>query len=344
MGTRERPPSMGSGGPITLADVAERAGVSRMTVSRALSDTWRGALRPETLARVRKAASDLGYGPNLAARSLTARRSGIVAILVPDLGNAVFADIIAGIQEGLAPTDVQTIVARTGFAPEPELEAVRHLAGWNPDAFVLAGPARARETAAFLKDRAIRTVEVMDLPADPIDMAVGFPHAEAGALAAEHLHAQGHRRPATLASNDADLRSRMRVTGFRERAVELGMAPPVSLAEDSEASFDVGKRLCARLLGSGEAVDCAFAANDLIGVGTYIHCLEVGVPVPGRLAICGFNDLPISSAFFGGLTTVHSPRREIGMATAGLLVGLRDGAPVAAVTRLACHVVRRATT
>ena len=340
----EHGPDAAGGGPITLADVAKRAGVSRMTASRALSEARRGALRPETLARVRKAASDLGYAPNLAARSLTARRSGIVAILVPDLGNAVFADIIAGIQDGLAETDVQTIVARTGFSPEPEFEAVRHLAGWNPDAFVLAGPVRAPETAAFLKTRAIRTVEVMDLPADPIDMAVGFPHAEAGALAAEHLHARGHRRPATLASNEADLRARVRLTGFRERAVELGMAPPVPLAEDGEASFAVGKRLCGRLLASGETVDCAFAANDLIGVGAYIHCLEAGLAVPGQLAICGFNDLPISSALFGGLTTVHSPRRAIGLATAGLLADLRRGLPVAAITRLACHVVGRATT
>ncbi|WP_308917840.1 LacI family DNA-binding transcriptional regulator [Jannaschia sp. LMIT008] len=333
-------------GAVTLADVARAAGVSKMTVSRALSPDRSAALQPDTLARVRAAAGSLGYRPNLAARSLTARRSGIVAIVVPDLGNAVFAEIIAGIQAGLKDTGRETIVARTGFDPAAECDTVRHLSGWNPDAFVLAGPSRTDAVRALVRDLGIPTVEVMDLPPDPIDMAVGFPHAEAGALAAEHLHARGYRRPATLSCNAADTRAARRIEGFRARATGLGLAPPVDLFDPAEPSFGLGRALCARLRARAPAVDCVFAANDLLAVGAVLHCQDAGVAVPGALAVCGFNDLPIAAEIGGGLTTVHSPRRAIGRETAALLLDLAGGAarPVAPVRHIPCHVVPRGTT
>ena len=124
------------------------------------------------------------------------------------------------------------------------------------------------------------------------------------------------------------------------------MADPVPLFSAAEPTFAVGRALCRSLLDSSAKIDCAFAANDLLGVGAVLHCIEAGLSLPGDLALCGFNDLPISREIGGGLTTVHSPRREIGRETARLFLALdEDGATrEARVRRVDCHIVQRATT
>lgn len=326
-------------GRATLADVAARAGVSKMTASRALSKTSRAVLRPETRARVLAAAKELGYERNPLAGGLTGAATGIVAILVPDLANAVFADLISGIQEGLAADDVQTIVARTGFEPESELDAIRRLLRWNPDAIVLAGPRRAPGTAELLRKRGTRCVEAMDLPAQPIDMAAGFHHSEAGRMAADHLLDIGTRRPAVITANPADTRARARVDAFAARIAERLGRDTARFESDAASSIGLGRSLCRHLLAAG-GHDAVFTANDLLAAGAYIECRARGVDVPAELAICGFNDLPLAADLFDGITTIHSPRREIGLRVAELI---RDPRPEAVVT-LHCSLLKRGTT
>ncbi|TFL16048.1 LacI family DNA-binding transcriptional regulator [Jannaschia formosa] len=323
----------------TLADVAASAKVSKMTASRALSKTSRAVMRPETRARVIAAAAELGYERNPLAGGLTGAATGIVAILVPDLANAVFADLISGIQEGLAADDTQTIVARTGFEPEAELEAIRRLLRWNPDAFVLTGPRRAPEAAGLLRGRGISCVEAMDLPSDPIDMAVGFHHSAAGCMAADHLIETGARSLAAITANPADSRARTRVDAFTARVAERTGQTVSRFESDDVSGIGLGRVLCRRLLEAGN-YDAVFTANDLLGAGAYIECRARGVDVPGELAICGFNDLPLAAELFDGLTTIHSPRREIGRRVADLL---RSPTPRAILT-LDCSLVRRGST
>lgn len=323
---------------VTLADVAARAGVSKMSASRALRPGPLVALRRETRDRILHAADELGYARNPLAGGLTGARTGIIAILVPDLANAVFADLIAGIQEGLADTEVQTIIARTGFAPEDELVAIRRLLPWQPDALVLAGPARASGTAELLRARGVACVEAMDLPLKPIDMAVGFQHSDAGEMAADHLLDRGCCRLAILTSNPADIRAIARIEAFAARVAARGGMVPARFDSADPANIAIGRTLAARML-DGDEYDGVFAANDLLAAGTYMECMARGIIVPARLAICGFNDLPLAADLFDGITTIRSPRREIGRAVADLI---RNPSP-GAVLRVDCHLLQRGT-
>lgn len=309
-----------------------------MSASRALRPGPLVALRRETRDRILHAAEEMGYARNPLAGGLTGARTGIVAILVPDLANAVFADLIAGIQEGLVDTDVQTIVARTGFAPEDELVAIRRLLPWQPDALVLAGPARASGTAELLRSRGVACVEAMDLPARPIDMAVGFRHSEAGVLAADHLLDRGCRSLAVLTANSADIRATARVDAFAARIFASEGLVTMRFESVEPACIAIGRTLAARMLDTAE-YDGVFAANDLLAGGAYMECMARGVVVPGHLAICGFNDLPLAADLFDGITTIRSPRREIGLAVADLI---RNPSP-GELLRVDCHLVQRGT-
>ena len=329
---------------VTLSHVAARAGVSKMTASRALSETSHAPLRPETRARIEAAARDLGYARDPLAGGLSGAATGIVAILVPDLTNAVFADIIAGIQDGLAETEKQTIVARTGFEPEEEFAAIQRLLRWRPDALVLAGPSRDPRTVALLRSQKIVTVEVMDIPADPIHLAVGFRHADAGRLAAEHLHSTGYRRPATLVASISDTRARVRTGAFSARFHELSGWTAPQIDSDRDAGIGTGRDLCASLLAREDQIDCVFAANDLLASGAYIECVARGVRVPNNLAICGFNDLPIAATLLEGLTTIHSPRRLIGLKAADLIQKYGTVLTGNKIVTVDCHLEWRGTT
>lgn len=339
-----------------MSDVAREAGVSLVTVSRAINTPEQVA--PATLAAVRAAVQRLGYVPNLTAGSLASSRSRIVAAIVPTIANLVFSETIEALTQTLAAGGYQLLVGQSGYRAADEAALVETFLGRRVDGLVLTGCSQDAPLRARLRQAGVPVVQTWDLPAPmarsgaarharpaPVDMAVGFSNVEAGRAAAQHLLARGHRVLGFIGADED--RSRQRLQGFQAVAHKAGaevlpelILPPASLA-DATARFG-------QMLARRPELDAVFCNNDLLATGVLFDCHRRGWPVPGRMAILGFGDLPMAEAASPRLSTVRVRRAEIG-ARAGQLLLARlnretDAATGPQQVDIGFEVVARAST
>ena len=208
----------------TMQDVARLAGVSTMTVSRVLTEP--GVVAEETRERVQRAVEQLGYVPDKVAGSLSSRRTGFIAAILPTLTNANFADTAHGLTEVLRRAGYQLLIGYTMYGLAEEERLIRAMLARRPEALVLTGASHTKMASQLLHGAGIPIVEIWDVPPRPIDHAVGFSNREVGRMAARHLLALGHRRLGALgprAEGDArDFRGEERLAGFAAVLQEQG--------------------------------------------------------------------------------------------------------------------------
>ncbi|HEY0063535.1 MAG TPA: LacI family DNA-binding transcriptional regulator [Telluria sp.] len=312
-----------SSGRTTLATVAARAGVSTMTASRALN-------HPELVSdlvreRVRAAAAALAYVPNRAARSLASARSGVILVLVPSLSNAVFAPLLDGLEEALEPANYQLLIGNTRYsdAHEEKLFAA-HLQS-NPDGVLFCGLQRSASMAAMLDAARLPSVAMMDLSDQPGQLSVGFSQVDAGYALTRHLIDSGRKRIA-FAGAQLDERTLRRADGYRKAVREAGLHDPrLELMLPAPSSVAFGADMLDRILADTPDCDAIFFCNDDLAQGAVFRCQRRAIDVPGQLAICGFNDIAPSAWMQPSLTTVATPRYQIGFEAGMLLRQLIDG-------------------
>jgi LacI family gluconate utilization system Gnt-I transcriptional repressor len=309
-----------------LEDVARRAGTSIITVSRALRQPDK--VRPETRARITAAVEALGYIPNLAASSLVSRRSGIIAVVVPTLGNSIFTDTLHGLSDGVTAAGRQLLVGDTGYSEAAEHALITALAGRRPDGIAIVGIVRNPRTRALLSGLGVPVVETWDMTDDPIDHVVGFSNEAAGRAMARYLIDKGRRRLVFVGGSDP--RSRAREAGYRAVLQEAGLATTAALFTDqSPSSFGEGRRLMHRISTLGPRPDAVFFATDVFAVGGIIECRQLGIDVPREIAIAGLGDLEIGRAVVPALTTVQIPSYQMGRRAAEILSQRLQGADLA---------------
>ncbi|MFC5353875.1 LacI family DNA-binding transcriptional regulator [Azospirillum himalayense] len=326
-----RKPRSSRSGRATMADVAAAAGVSAMTVSRALR-------RPDTVseevrARVEEASCRLGFVPSRVASALASARTMTVAVLIPSLTNAVFIDLLAGVQETLSPQGYQPLIGITGYGPEAEERVLRTQLAHDPDGVILSGLDHTPGTWDLLRSLTIPVVHTMDLTAEgehsdcPVQ-TVGFSQFDAGYAVGAHLAARGRRRIGLIAGQ-LDPRTRQRCDGWRQALRDAGRHDPaLELMVPDATSVALGAELLERALATHPDTDALFLCNDDLAQGALFQCARLGIPVPGRLAVAGFNDLAGAAWTVPPLTTVATPRRAIGVEAARLLIaGMTDRAP-----------------
>jgi LacI family transcriptional regulator len=323
---------------VTIADVANAAGVSRATVSRVMNG--RRTVDPEITARVQEAAIELNYRPSNVARSLSIGRTTTVALVVPDLGNPVFQEILRGVTAAAGTDGYRVLVADT--AEDPAQEAVIALdARRRCDALVLVSP---RMPAAEL-DALLADVE----PAVVINREVGHPdvpslvvdYADAATQIVEHLVELGHRHLMYLggprsAATDVARRgaldaARRRHPGLEITAVEVG------------STVAAGHAAAGAVLASRATAVVAF--NDLVAFGLLAALNEAGVAVPKDVSVAGFDDIELARYATPGLTTAAVPQDELGRHAWRELHAVVDGgAPPATATRFGARLQVRSST
>ena len=176
----------------TIRDVSKLAGVSRMTVSRVTSDPT--LVLPATREKVIKAIADLGYVPDRTAGSLSSRRTGFIALMLPTLTNANFAAVAHGLTDVLRQADYQLLIAYTEYDMAEEGRQLRNLLGRRPEAIVLTGATHNRETTRMLLASDIPIIEIADLASGPIEHVIGFSNHQVGRTAARYLIDRGFTR------------------------------------------------------------------------------------------------------------------------------------------------------
>ncbi|MGK9170900.1 LacI family DNA-binding transcriptional regulator [Inquilinus limosus] len=298
-----------------IEDVAALAGTSPMTVSRALRGE--GRVSPETLARINAAVESLGYVPNLSASSLASRRSGILAVLVPTIGNSVFSETVRGVTDAAEGAGLHPVIADYAYSEEKRRQLVRALVGRRPEALVLVGAVQDEAVRTLLRQHGIPVVETWELSDDPIDMAVGFSNFAAGVEVARHLIGRDRRRCAFVGS--AESRAAARLSGFTQALVDAGAAAP-ECETPADLSIEAGRVSLDRLLARAPDLDGIFFATDVMAVGGLLECQRRGIEVPGRIAIVGLGDLEIGRQLQPALTTIRIPAYEMGRRAGDLIL------------------------
>jgi LacI family transcriptional regulator, gluconate utilization system Gnt-I transcriptional repressor len=305
---------------IRLADVAARAGVGESTVSRVLRS--HGSYSEATRARVLEAASALGYVPNRIAGSLASSGVSLVALVVPSVTNVVFADLLAGVSEVLEPQGFQPVFSVTDYDPQKEERLIASMLAWRPAALLVAGREHTPAATRMLQASGRRIVELLDTDGPGLDCLVGFSNAAAGRMAAEHLMSRGYRRIGYVGhALDRDLRAAKRLAGFEAALAGSGLELVAREIAPEPSSIEVGRHGLARLLAREPRLDAVYFPNDDMAMGGYFHCLAAHVAVPGTLALFGHNGLEIGRAAPQVLSTILTPRAEIGRAAARLAIG-----------------------
>lgn len=303
---------------ITTHDVARHAGVSQATVSLVLGGNPRARVAAATRERVLRSAEALGYRPNILARGLVRGRSYALGVVVPDLSNPFYLDVVTG---------VQRVAAEAGYVVLPgdtrEVPAARHLEALRArqvDGLILDGVG-----AASLPADALSGTEVV-LVDEPPERWPGVASGalEAGRLAAEHLLGLGHRRLAFIGPASDVHGFRMRERGFFRALRDAGVEPRSEWVRRTPPTIAGGQRAMRTLLASPDRPTGIFCANDLLAAGALKTALTSGLAVPGELSLVGCDDVELARVLTPELTTVAIPARELGARAARLLLRRLD--------------------
>ena len=310
-------------GRITLADVAQFAGVSPITVSRALRGER--AVAPELVAKVQAAVQQLGYIPNPAARALASGQSTHVAVLIPMLSNALFVDLLEALQDTLRQAGYQALIGITHYNPGEEEALLREQLQHRPAGLIVTGLERSDATTRLIEQSGVPCVHLM-IGAGHSDIdGVGFSQVQAGAELTRYLLGRGYQRIA-FAAAQLDPRTLQRLQGWQQSLTEAGLYhPTLEWRNPAPSSLALGAQMFEQIMGQQPAVDAIFFCNDDLAQGALLAALRMGVPVPQRVAIAGFNDLTGSDQMIPPLTTVSTPRAEIGRAAAHMLISRMRG-------------------
>lgn len=294
---------------VTLKEVAEAAGVSPITVSRALNTPER--VNDATRARVMAAVERLGYVPNLIAGSLASARSRFIAVIVPSLANAVFIEVIQGLQETFEAAGYQILLGNTDYDLDREYQLVRTFLGWSCSALVIAGLRHSEACRTLLTQWDKPIMEVMEL-GEGLDLNVGLDHEAAGHCMGQHLLERGYRQIVYVGARMAhDYRAGMRYAGHRRALEAAGVAAPL-IEMEQLGSLESGANGLSRVLDTYPRADAIHFANDDLAAGAVLHAQRIGLSIPKDIAIAGFNGLPLGKSITPRLTTIQSPRDAMG--------------------------------
>lgn len=332
-----------------MADVALRAGVSTMTVSRALKNG--ASISKATRDRIIDAVNELGYVLDQSAGSLSSKRTGFVAALIPSINNSNFADTARGLTDALQDTGLQLLLGYTGYSVENEESLIEAMLRRRPEAIVVTGGRHTARGQKLLENSGIPVIETWDLPKSPVQHVVGFSNAEASAALVRHLHGRGYKRIAFIGgTTNRDTRGADRRAGYETAMASLGLkesrvisfgTPPITMKQGGEALV--------QLLEQWPEVEAAICVSDLSAFGAVMECHRRGWKVPERIAIAGFGDFEISETCYPAITTVGVACYEIGNKAGELLLraieGERSGQPIAVETIISEYqVIQREST
>ncbi len=303
----------------TLKDVAALSGVSQISVSRVLrkGPHISSQLRDKVLAAV----AELGYSPNRFAGSLRGQTSALIAVIMPSMSNNVFSNVVDGIDQALSGSHYRPVLGMSHYDEATEEAIVRDLLSWDPSGVIISGLEHSDATRQLLRSQGCPVIEVMDTDGEPIDTCVGISQREAGNVMAQHFVDRGYKRIGYVGAwAERPTRSRKRRLAFEETLSMLGVPLSACLIESKPSSVSVGFSACSKLLAEHPMLDSIFFANDDLAFGALLYCQSAGINVPDDVALAGYNALEMCEVITPKLTTIQTPREEIGVVAGELLL------------------------
>jgi LacI family gluconate utilization system Gnt-I transcriptional repressor len=313
-------------GPVTLALVAERAGVSINTVSRVLRAPQ--TVRPRLRRRIDAILEELSYVPNRLAGGLAGARTDLVGVVITSLFYSEFAAVTDELQAALLERGVQVMIGNSRYDADAELRLVRAMLSWRPAAMGIIGVDHHPRVADLLRASGAPTVEIWDVGGEAIDSVVGMDHASIGAMQAAHLMERGCRRLAFLGSLRLhDARARKRLEGARRAVADAGLPPLLQQTEAVGGHPDLGERLARELLAAHADIDAIICNSDVVAFGVLRGLRRLGRRVPEETCVIAFGDNEAGACMQPTLSTVRPPRAAMGRLAAEVMMARIDGAP-----------------
>jgi DNA-binding LacI/PurR family transcriptional regulator len=307
---------------VSIKDIAEAAGVSHSTVSRALSDS--PLVKAETKARIQRLAQEMGYSPDAIARSLVTQRTRTVGVVVTTITDPFVAEVVQGVEDMAQENDYSVILASSASEPQRELAAVEMLRTKRVDSVIVTS---SRVGALYLEHLERIGVPVVlvnnhNEQSGRYTFSVSVDNQHGGHLATSHLIERGHRHIGYVSgpadhSDDAERRA-----GYRQALDKAGIPFDPAWALPGNGRLDGGERALRTLARLAEPPTAVFCYNDMTAIGLISAARQAGLSVPGDLAVVGFDDIPLAAHVYPSLTTVAQPQRDMGRQAMNMALAL----------------------
>jgi LacI family gluconate utilization system Gnt-I transcriptional repressor len=330
-------------GYVTIADVALRARVSAISVSRFFRNP--SLLSAAAKARIAEAVRSLDYVPNVAAQALASARSDVIGVIIPSVTNSVYSDVLRGMYDAIEGSGFALQLSNSRYQLQEEERLIRLFTAQKPAGLVITGIDQLPSAREMLERVACPVVQIMDVGPEPVDMMIGFSHFPAGYEAARHLVEAGYRRIGLMGAT-MDGRTRKRLEGAQRMLSDSGLLDERLIVTTSAFStLALGSELFQQLLTAAPDMDAVFCVNDDLAAGVLFECQRRGISVPLQMGIAGYNDLEIAASTVPSITSVRTRRYEMGLLAIRMVLDAINGNGVEPrVVDLGFEVVARAST
>ncbi|MTH98875.1 LacI family DNA-binding transcriptional regulator [Roseibium sp. RKSG952] len=304
-----------------MKDVAEKAGVSVMTVSRAFkADT---SVNEDKRRRILSIADSMGYVFDSTASNLRSQKSGFVAVIVPTISNPNFADTVDELSNVVSAAGLQVLLGYDRYDLAEEERLIARLLGRRPEAIVVTGGRHTERGERLLREAGIPVIETWDMPDKPIGHVVGFSNRASSAQMVAHLVADGRKNIAFIGGDfDGDSRGMERRHGFLDAMKQAGLEPAALIPLGGPSDFRNGAAAMAQLLDTCPETDAVIGVFDHAAFGALTECQRRNIRVPEDIAIAGFGATDIAAVSVPGLTTLDPRASEIGQRAGELIIDL----------------------
>ena len=334
--------------PVSIQDIAEAAGVSHSTVSRALRDT--GLISREVRQRIQQLAQEMGYTPNAVAQSLKERRTNTVGLVITSISDPFLGRVVRGLEDVARAANVSVFLSISDNDPDREMEIIetfqrRRVDGVISSTSQLHGPYLER-----LVELSIPTVMINQQAEGDVEH-IHFVDCNdyAGAQQmVEHLLGLGHRRIGYLGVGSRSASNQRRLKGFCDSLATSGVHPEEGWIKAPQSPYlshaddvHIGQTMLPALLAAG--VTAVFCYNDMVAVGALMACRDLAIRVPEQMSVVGYDDVEIAAYMTPPLTTIHQPKLRLGEMAMQMLLDLLDGCPVQNQVLPAELVVRKSS-
>ncbi|MEQ9348620.1 MAG: LacI family DNA-binding transcriptional regulator [Thalassospira sp.] len=312
------------GGTVTMETVGRIAGVSQVTVSRALSDPKK--VSAKTMQRIQDAIELTGYVPNMVAGALASKRSKLIAALVPSITNVIYGDLMQNFIDVIRGSGYHVLMAETGFSQEEEQAVVATMLSRRPDGVLLTGIHHSAGCKRMLLGAGIPVVEVWDLTESPLDVCIGFSHIKAGEAVARHAVERGYDKALIVSAGDE--RALRRKDSFAAQFGQLTGNAPIEVLYEAGATIERGRNGLSSGLEKGFKNGIIMCSSDLLAHGVLIEAQVRGLRIPQDIAVIGFGNQNFSPFTLPALSTVEVNRPYLGKQAAEALVARIENKPL----------------
>ncbi|EOD00843.1 LacI family DNA-binding transcriptional regulator [Caldisalinibacter kiritimatiensis] len=329
---------------ITIKEIAEMAGVSKATVSRVLNDSK--YVSPEIYSRVMKVIEETGYKPSFIARSLVNKKTKVVGLLIPDISNPFYSELVKGMVEVANKYDYNILLCNSFFNQKKEMDFLKLLWEKEVEGIIFMTHEITNKHRKFFEKYTRPTVTVnrkfwgFDIPNVDIDNFL------AGYDATEYLVKQNHHRIAIVRAPLSDETAGVeRYEGYKKALEDYGIDFDEKLVKEGNFKADTGYKAMEDLLELDSPPTAVFCVNDEMACGVINCVVEKGLKVPEDISVVGFDDIPLASMFIPSITTIRQPIYDMGALSMELMYKMIKGEKVESKTYVLPHklVVRQST-